>query len=158
MGLTERERDIFRQYSSGQYKPAGTYTSKDLISDLVRMRNAWEIYQGRRDRDAIYIYLKRVFFVVLKWLKVGGKWPQTALYLQGDDHPDISDPFAIAIHCSSDPKVVDRKVRSKWSRALRFVHAERSRGQPIAEFMQKYGGVNRCAQAYTRINNQANTP
>jgi hypothetical protein len=101
--------------------------------------------------------LKRVFSVVRKWFRVGGQWWKTALYLQGDDHPDISDPFAIAIHCSCDRKVVDRKTRSKWSRALRFVLAEKSKSQSIAEFMQKHGGVNRCAQAYTRINNRGNT-
>jgi hypothetical protein len=150
--LTPRERQTWNNFCSGAYKPdpKAAYTSKDLISDLVRMRNAWEIYQCRRDRDAVYIYLKRVFSVVRKWFRSGGKWWKTALYMQGDDHPDISDPFAIAIHCSSDPKVVDRKTRSKWSRALQFVHAEKPKKQPIAKFMQEHGGVNLCAQAYTR--------
>jgi hypothetical protein len=145
-----RERQTWNNFCSGTYKPdpKATYTSKDLVCDLVRMRNAWEMYQSRRDRDAIYIYLKRVFLVVRKWFKVGGTWYRAALHFQGDDHPDISDPFAIAIHCSSDQKVVDRKTRSKWSRALRYVHEEKPKSQGLAQFMQAQGGVNACAQAY----------
>src|SRR5829696_8848577 len=156
--LTPRERQTWSNFTSGAYKPdpKAAYTSKDLVCDLVHMRNAWEMYQSRRDRDAIYIYLKRVYLVVRKWFKVGGTWYRAALQYQGDNHPDISDPFAIAIHCSSNKKVVDRKTRSKWSRALRYVHAQKPRGQSVAEFMQVQGGVNSCARAFASRNSRRN--
>jgi len=97
--LTPRERQTWINFTSGAYKPdpKAAYTSKDLVCDLVHMRNAWDMYQSRRDRDAIYIYLKRVYLVVRKWFKVGGTWYRAALQYQGDNHPDISDPFALPL-------------------------------------------------------------
>ena len=153
MRLTRQEQHTLHSLQTGDYTPdpKAPYTSLDLVNDLSRMRNAWSIYQIRRDRDAVYIYLRRVFSVVRKWFRVGGRWAKTALFFQGKNHPEITDPFAIAIYCSADPKVVDRRTRSKWSRALRFVAQTKPKGKTLAEFMQSRGGINACADAYGRV-------
>jgi hypothetical protein len=44
------------------------YTDQALKQDLLRVRNAWEESQARRDRDAIYTYLTAVFELVAWWM------------------------------------------------------------------------------------------
>src|SRR5436309_14944870 len=114
MALTRAEHHLWSSTSSGKYKPgaAVAYTSRNLIDDLARMRIAWGIYQGKRDRQAVYIYLRRVYAVVRKWLKIrpDGFWAGTALFLQPEGHEEIIDPYAIDIYCSGDKKIVYRKM------------------------------------------------
>jgi hypothetical protein len=44
------------------------YTTQALREDLLRLRNAWEESQARRERDAIYTYLTAVFELVAWWM------------------------------------------------------------------------------------------
>ena len=43
------------------------YTTQALRRDLLRVRNAWEECQARRERDAIYSYLTAVFDLIAWW-------------------------------------------------------------------------------------------
>jgi hypothetical protein len=43
------------------------YTTQALKQDLLRVRNAWDECQARRERDAIYSYLTAVFDLVAWW-------------------------------------------------------------------------------------------
>ena len=43
------------------------YTTQALREDLLRVQNAWDESQARRERDAIYIYLTAVFDLVAWW-------------------------------------------------------------------------------------------
>jgi hypothetical protein len=154
MRLTQSEKHIFRKLSDGSYKPdpAAAYSSKHLVDDLVRMRRAWNAYQANRDRFAVYIYLKRVYATVRKWLKLrpNGFWATTALFLQPEGHPEITDPFSVGIYCSADPKIVDRKMRSKWSRVLSYAAQKNVQPQKLMSFIQARGGINRCARLYAK--------
>jgi hypothetical protein len=47
------------------------YTTQALRQDLLRVRNAWEDCQAKRDRDAIYSYLIAVFDLVAWWTAEG---------------------------------------------------------------------------------------
>jgi hypothetical protein len=40
------------------------YTTQALREDLLRVQNAWDESQARRERDAIYTYLSAVFDLV----------------------------------------------------------------------------------------------
>jgi hypothetical protein len=60
----------------------------------------------------------------------------------GSDH---DEPFAAIIRCTSDPGKVDKRTRSKWSRVLRYAAHE-----PLAAFIQRKGGINECAERFTR--------
>jgi hypothetical protein len=44
------------------------YTHEALKQDLLRVRNAWDESQTRRERDAIYTYLTAVFELVAWWM------------------------------------------------------------------------------------------
>src|SRR5215210_3804613 len=144
MGLTKSENHIWQSISNGSYKPdaGAAYSSKRLIDDMARMRRAWTVYQGQRDRAAVYIYLKRVYSTVRKWLKLrpDGFWAKTALFLQPDGRPEVTDPFSIAIYCSSKPKIVDRKLRSKWSRVLRYLAQENVKPKQLVAFIRARSG------------------
>jgi hypothetical protein len=43
------------------------YTTQALQQDLLRVQNAWDECQGKRERDAIYSYLTAVFDLAAWW-------------------------------------------------------------------------------------------
>jgi hypothetical protein len=60
------------------------------------------------------------------------------------------DPYAIVIEATSDRKKVDRKMRSKWSRVLRFAERYKPKVEPLKGFIKQHGGINACAALYAR--------
>jgi hypothetical protein len=127
------------------------YTTQALRHDLLRVRIAWEQCQASRDRNAIYGYLSAVFDLVTWWAAEGravsrARW---ALRLQGVDLP-ADEPFAAIILCTADPKRVDKRTRSKWSRVLRYAAEFKTNAEPLAAFIRRKGGINKCAARFAR--------
>jgi hypothetical protein len=65
----------------------------------------------------------------------------------GSDH---DEPFAAIIRCTSDPGKVDKRTRSKWSRVLRYAAQYKPSSEPLATFIQRKGGINKCAARFAR--------
>jgi hypothetical protein len=123
------------------------YTTQALREDLLRVRIAWEECQASRDRNAIYGYLSAVFDLVTWWAAEDravsrARW---ALGLQGLDLPTADEPFAAIILCTADPKRVDKRTRSKWSRVMRYAAEFKTNAEPLAAFVRRKGGINKCA-------------
>ena len=116
------------------------------------MRNAWEECQASRDRNAIYGYLSAVFDLVMWW--AGGRschQPGTlGATAAGCGLPITDEPFAAIILCTSDPGKVDKRTRSKWSRVLRYAAEYKTNAEPLAAFVRRKGGINKCAERFTR--------
>jgi hypothetical protein len=127
------------------------YTTQALKQDLLRVRNAWEDAQGSRDRDAIYGYLTAVFELVAWWMAENRalERAQKALRLRHFIPFDQEEPFAAIIRCTSDLAKVDKRTRSKWSRALRYALTYKLTSEPLARFMKRKGGINRCAERFS---------
>jgi len=127
------------------------YTTQALRQDLLRVRNAWEDAQGSRDRDAIYGYLTAVFELVAWWMGENRalERAQKALRLHHITPFDQEEPFAAIIRCTSDLAKVDKRTRSKWSRALRYALTYKLTSEPLARFMKRKGGINRCAERFS---------
>ena len=128
------------------------YCKQALRQDLARVRNAWDECQSSRDRNAIYGYLTAVFDLVIWWAAEDraisrARW---TLRLQGVDLPTNDEPFAAVILCTADPKKVDKRTRSKWSRMMRYVAEYKINSEPLAVFVQRKGGINKCAARFTR--------
>jgi hypothetical protein len=60
------------------------------------------------------------------------------------------DVFAAIIRCTADPRRVDKRTRSKWSRVLRYVKMEKDEKEPLAEFIKRKWGINECNARYGR--------
>jgi hypothetical protein len=126
------------------------YTDQALKQDLLRVRNAWEDAQGSRDRDAIYGYLTAVFELVAWWMAENRavERAQKALRLRHIIPFDQEEPFAAVIRCTTDPAKVDKRTRSKWSRALRYALEHKLISEPLDQFMRRKGGINKCAAKF----------
>jgi hypothetical protein len=128
------------------------YTNEALRQDLLRVRNAWDECQAHRERDAIYSYLTAVFDLVAWWKAehhaVGRA--HRALWLQGADSPTTNEPFAAIIRCTANLAKVDKRTRSKWSRVLRYAAEYKTNAEPLAAFVRRKGGINKCAERFTR--------
>jgi hypothetical protein len=123
------------------------YNTRALRQDLLRVRNAWEKCQASRDRNAIYGYLSAVFDLVMWWKAEGramsrARW---ALQLQRLDLPTTDEPLAALIMCTAD-----RDKVGKWSRRLRYAAEYKLSSEPLAAFIRRRGGINKCADRFTR--------
>jgi hypothetical protein len=130
-----------------------SYSKEALAQDLRRVRGAWEACQTRRDRNAIYGYLNAVFDLVAWWAaedRAIGR-ARRALHLLGLDLPTTDEPFAAIIFCTSDRQKVDKRMRSKWSRMMRYAAEYKSTSEPLAAFVQRKGGINACASRFTQM-------
>jgi len=128
------------------------YSDQALKQDLMRVRNAWDDSQARRERDAIYTYLTAVFELVAWWMAENRalERAQKALRLRHITPFDQEDPFAAVIRCTADPAKVDKRTRSKWSRALKWALYHKSHSEPLDRLMKRKGGINECAARLSR--------
>ena len=128
------------------------YTDQALKQDLLRLRNAWEDCQSSRKRDAIYSYLTAVFNLVGWWTaeKRAIERAHKALRLHNITPFEQEEPFAAVIRCTSDPCKVDKRTRSKWSRALRYALSRKPIDESLDQFIQRKGGINKCAARLTQ--------
>jgi hypothetical protein len=128
------------------------YTTQALRQDLLRVRNAWDESQASRERGAIYTYLTAVFELVAWWMAENRalERAQKALRLRHITPSDHDEPFAAIIRCTSDPAKVDKRTRSKWSRALRYALAYKLPSEPLDKFIKRKGGINSCAAKFAR--------
>ena len=136
------------------------YSKEALKQDLTRVRNAWEDCQTSRDRNAIYGYLSAVFDLVMWWAAEDravsrARW---ALQLQGVDVPHADEPFAAIIFATADREKVDKRTRSKWSRVLRYAAEYKTNAEPLATFVRRKGGINKCAGRFTRVPSAPGSP
>ena len=113
------------------------YTTLALRQDLLRVRSARNDCQAKRDRDAAET---RVIERARKSLRLQNICPS-----------DHDEPFAAIIRCTSDPAKVDKRTRSKWSRVLRYAMEYKPSSEPLAAFVQRKGGINKCAERFARF-------
>jgi hypothetical protein len=128
------------------------YGTQALRQDLLRVRNAWQECQASRKRDAIYTYLTAVFDLVSWWTAEHRALERAhkALRLQRMCPFDDEEPFAAVIRCTADSTKVDKRTRSKWSRALRYALKYKLPSEPLELFMKRKSGINSCASRFTR--------
>jgi len=141
-------------YGAGRFKlhSKSVYSDKSLDADLDRLGDAWSDLQKNRDRDAIYSYLTPVFEVVAWWNADGqsAQRARRALGRRGIKAPNVIEPFAAVISATTHPTTLDKRLVSKWSRALRYVAAAKRTREPLDEFIKRQGGINACATGYSR--------
>jgi hypothetical protein len=133
-------------------KAAIPYSSAALRQDLERLRGVWDDCQASRDRNAIYGYLTAVYGLVAWWAAEGRDLDRArrAVRLQRLKVSDREGPFAAIIRCTADPGKADKRTRSKWSRAMRYVAAYKPDSEPLDQFIRRKGGINECAARFSR--------
>lgn len=129
-------------------RPAIEYSDEALQTNLQSLEEEFETYKGTRERDAVYSYLTAVFELVSWWDhdRKASQYARRALWIRG--HRPVSkkpEPFAAVILCTAD---VDFKIRSKWSRVLRYAVDRYDPDEPLVEFIKRKGGINRCVSRY----------
>jgi len=119
---------------------------------LADVKTVWAQYQSTRDRSAIYAYLHMVFMQVDWWINNPDEQKQEIDAFRAQN-PAVSlpiDDYAAVIVCTADPKKVDDKTRSKWSRVLRYAAEYKPQKELLRDFLQRKGGINQCAARYGR--------
>ena len=129
------------------------YPNDALRNDLIRVREIWRQSRRRHDRFSVYEYLAAVFDLVMVWQKENRAIDRAkrALRIMGLESGDKVEPFAVVIKCTSSRKKVDAKARSKWVRALMFAAKTKAPSEPLGHFIQRIGGINKCASDPSRL-------
>src|SRR6202048_1708092 len=52
------------------------------------------------------------------------------------------------IRCTADREKVDKRTRSKWSRALRYALVQKTPSESLVQFVKRKGGINRRAERF----------
>ncbi len=125
-------------------------TNSPLEIELAEIRRAWRKYRSTNSRDAVYIYLASVFGIVTRWEHLNCAQNKSQAFLRRLPNPPQMkpEPFGIIIFCTADPRIVDAKTRSKWSRALRYAARAKRPGQRLSDFVKSNGGINECASKF----------
>jgi hypothetical protein len=147
--VRERMRQVVLDGGSGHSKAT---TTDRVRRQLLRLRKTWSTCQRNRNRDAIYKYLGGVYELVARWWSQGqveSRARCVRMLMQKTTSVEL-DPFALVIEATSNPKTVDRKMRSKWCRVLRFAERYKPKAMPLKGFIKKRGGINACAALYAR--------
>ena len=137
--------------SSGIETTKGTLGKWDGVT-LEEVQEGWSEYQASKRGDAVYGYLHMVFEQVRWWLLLPSK-RQEALRVVRAENPQLrlpKDLYATVILATADPHEVNGKVRSKWSRVLRYAAEYKPPNELLRDFIQRKGGINECAGRYTR--------
>jgi hypothetical protein len=121
-----------------------------LMRWLERISSAWDDFQASRTRDAVYVYLEAVFAIVkhFKVRRKTKKFLRHAFEFAALSFDRNVDPFTAVIRCTSED--IDSKTISKWARALRYVARCKVSPPQLRMFMKQAGGVNACADRYTK--------
>jgi hypothetical protein len=114
-----------------------------LQRETINLKRAWRRYACGDSRRAIYLYLDPVFCAAKK-LSVA----KPGRYLSANHGADL---FSTLIERSADKRIADRKMRSKWCRALRFAAKSKSDDECFTDFVVRNGGINQCAHAQAVI-------
>ena len=69
------------------------------------------------------------FIMLHAWQYGRARW---ALQLQHIDPPTTDEPFAAVILCTAYREKVDKRIRSKWSRVLRYAAKYKTSTEPLA--------------------------
>ncbi len=136
----------------GREPTAIPFSAEAMRAILLRLEGEWETVQASHDRNAIYQYLTAVFELVVWWAKEGKavKHAHRALHLRGHHSVREPEPFAAVIYCTADRGKIDDRTRSKWSRVLRYAAEYKDLGEPLRDFIKRWGGINECASRFAR--------
>jgi hypothetical protein len=121
--------------------------------ELAQARVAWKQYQSTRRRDAVYDYLRAVFKIVRGWRNEHRATASSHHALKATGRANMIrrvEPFATVILCTSDPREVEAKTRSKWARALQFAQQSKPTAQSLGQYIKDQGGINECAARFER--------
>jgi hypothetical protein len=113
---------------------------------LERVRSACGEFQASRPRDAVYGYLEAVFAIVMhyKVRRRTNRLLRHAFAFANLRFDKKTDPFTAVIRCTSEHDI-DKKMVSKYARALRYASRHKEPDMGLKKFMKKVGGVNACA-------------
>jgi hypothetical protein len=143
---------FFRIAPETHIRRIGGPHSSAVEHELAQARIAWKRYQSTHRRDAIYDYLMAVFKIVRRWRKEHRAKASSRQALRAAGRANRIrnvEPFAVVILVSSDPRKVDAKTRSKWSRTLRFCERFKPDTQRLAQFIKTQGGINECGARWS---------
>jgi len=121
------------------------FTTKDIERDLEPVRRSWRTYRESHDKLAVYRFLHAVYTLVVAWKAAKRSQAIARRLLNMQEAPTymVAEPFSMVILSAS--KHLDHRSRSKRARTLRFAAREKVPPRKLVRFLQKRGGLNRCA-------------
>jgi hypothetical protein len=118
--------------------------------EMDRIKNIWRDACTCRRRYAIYEYLETVYnlYALLRQFR---RARGVTNDIRGDTEPRAKfrkHPIRIIIDATCE---ADRKIKSRWTLALRYAWRCRSKWSKLPEFFAKREGIAGCARKFTQV-------
>ena len=124
------------------------------ITMLTKLGRRWRKTGRKR---ALYRYLTTVFNLYAGWKRDGDarSVANRVARLAGSSVHHDRHPIRTIIDATS---TADRKSKSRWTQALRFVWRERSQWKGLTDCLRASGGVAGCADKWATLQAENRTP
>jgi hypothetical protein len=130
-----------------------TNSAKTLVQ-LRRRYSRWK--RSRKDAD-LYLLLGKMYDLVCAWRERGyaKDYARACARAAGIRFSASKHSFRILIDCIATE---DRRVKSRWDRALRFCWAVRKRYKSFRQCVRRNGGIAGCATGWADLQSYKRTP
>jgi hypothetical protein len=150
-GLTLRTEEVpmknaRRAASSNSKATPSLRAARD--AEISHLRDAAEESLVSRERFRERALLVEVYDLYLRWVKdrLPKKRAQQLIKFYKPRVRANAHPITVIIAATVTQQ--DQKIRSKWSLALQYAHANNVAPEDLGDFMDQNGGMAGCAQAF----------
>jgi hypothetical protein len=128
---------------------------RKVITDLIKLER--KCCFAARNRFAFYDYLAAVLdlYIRLRRRNQAKPWARRIAKLFGLRSQKRTHPIRVIIDATS---TADNKMKSRWTRALRYAWRERKTWKDLGLFLRENGGPAGCADQFAAINQRGRYP
>jgi hypothetical protein len=144
------ERSSSHNYRSALREEIPLKSDRQLRKTIEDLRELERKCFAARNRFAFYDYLAAVFelYVQLRRRNQAKSWARRIAKLLGLLKQNRTHPIRVIIDATS---TADNKMKSRWTRALRYAWRERKIWTDLASFLRENGGPAGCAKQFAAI-------
>jgi hypothetical protein len=129
----------------------------ELQADAARLRRRHHRWRRSSRSQDLYAYLLSVYRLFGRWRKqdIEEQAARRLMALSGIAARRRRHPMRAIFDATSD---ADRKIKSRWVRALRYAWSERRRCRGLKQCLEANGGVAGCAGRWAELRAATQTP
>jgi hypothetical protein len=132
--------------------------SPEIAATIRPAREAAARLKRRGGRFAIYDFLETIYRVYVDWKcrKIARRSARVLAHELGIVQRKGMSPIRVLIEATQPD--VDFKQKSRWVRALEYVHSEDVSPSQFREFIASRGGAAGCARLAVKVNRRRRRP
>jgi hypothetical protein len=120
-------------------------------AEISHLRDAAEETLVSRERFRERALLVEVYDLYRRWVRVNRAKTRAQQLIEFFGPGVRANAHPITVILAATLTQLDQKIRSKWSLALQYAHANDAAPKDLSSFMDEHGGMAGCAQAFGNL-------